>query len=350
MKIAILATGNEVVDGETLNTNAQKFAYDLSSNGLKVITHLSCRDVLEEMTAALTFLADHDIIITIGGLGPTCDDITRFAVAKHVNLPLIEHQKARDHLINFKKKEVNINIENRRQEALFPESAVLLDNENGTALGAWIKHNNKSIIMLPGPPRECMPMWKNQILPELMLNTKEQAWRRWLVFDTPESVLSVNLEAMLAGKNYDLGFRCSTPYVEVKLKADSTTEALINNYLHSQQLLGQQFASNVLKKQLLTTNISLSIKDNLTGGLLESWLMEPDLYKKVSFHEEREIHVNLSGLHDFWHKIEPMEHLTCFLQIGDYLQKYAPSSRSKNLPLYAKEWAAYAIIKYLDGN
>ncbi len=65
LKISILATGHEVVAGDILNSNTQKVAYDLSSHGLEVVTHFSCRDVLEEMLAALEFLANNDVIITM---------------------------------------------------------------------------------------------------------------------------------------------------------------------------------------------------------------------------------------------------------------------------------------------
>ncbi len=353
MKIAILSTGHEIVAGEVLNTNAKQIAYDLSSHGLEVVTHLSCRDIEDEMLAALDYLSVYDMIITIGGLGPTCDDITRFAVAKYLKLKLTEHPKAYEHLVEYQQKVSTLKIENRKQETLFPHDAILLDNPNGTAMGAWINHQKQVLVMLPGPPRECLPMWENYVLPVILEQYPSgQNWLRWLCFGIPEAALITDLDALLQNHPHELGYRAFLPYVEVKVKADephrSQIEGLLNTYFKDKQLLGNEIASHALKKFLLEKNVQLSIRDHLTGGFLEAALMEPRLYSKLSFHQEHPLHFNLSGLHDFWHQIEPMSHVACFFQIGEVLQKYEPSSRSQNLPKYAMEWAAFSLLKYLE--
>lgn len=351
MKIAILATGHEVVAGDILNTNTQKIAYDLSSNGLDVVTHFSCRDVLEEMLAALKFLANVDVIITIGGLGPTCDDITRFAVAKHLKLALFENPIAQKHLTKYQKKSTVLNIQNRKQETLFPQNALLLDNPFGTAMGAWIEAQHQTIIMLPGPPRECLPMWEQQVLPKLLAQVSaELPWMRWLVFGIPESALIDDLDALLKDIPHELGYRCSMPYVELKVQADepyrADIELILDKYCQDKQLFKNEKASDALKKYLKDNPVKFSIKDSLTGGLLETMLMSPDMYNKLSFREEYALHFNISGLHDYWHQIEPKSHVACFFQIGEHLDKYEPSLRSAFLPHYAMEWTCFCILKY----
>lgn len=353
LKIAILATGHEVVSGDILNTNTQKIAYDLSSNGLDIVTHVSCRDVLDEMCSALEFLATNDVIITIGGLGPTCDDITRFAVAKYLKLELLDNPIAHKHLIEFQKKSTALNIQNRKQETLFPQNALLLNNPFGTAMGAWIQMQYQTIILLPGPPRECLPMWEQQVLPKLLAKVSSGlTWMRWLVFGIPEAALIDDLDALLKDIPHELGYRCSLPYVEIKVQADDIYRAdiqlILDKYCMDKQLLKNEKASDTLKSYLKDKSLQFSIKDSLTGGLLESMLMTPDLYHKLSFREEYALHFNLSGLHDYWHQIEPKSHLACFFQIGEHLEKYEPHSRSAFLPHYAMEWACFCILKYFN--
>jgi nicotinamide-nucleotide amidase len=355
LQIAILATGHEVVAGEVLNTNTQKIAYDLSSQGLDISTHMACRDVLDEMLLALDSLSNHEIIITIGGLGPTCDDITRFAVAKHLKLDLVEHDKAQKHIHQYLKHHSFIPIENRKQECLFPADAKLLDNPNGTALGAWIEKNKKIIVMLPGPPRECLPMWEHFVLPELIKRMPaSMPWLRWLAFGSPEAALINDLDDLLKDKPHELGYRCSMPYVEVKVKTDDAyREGIIlelDQFFKDKQLLKNQIASLALKAYLHEKSINLSICDQLTGGLLEAQIMTPELFKRVSFHEKKPMHFSLSGLHDFWHQLPDMNHLGCFMQIKDTLLRYDPIIKSKHLPHYAMEWAAFVILQYLEKN
>jgi nicotinamide-nucleotide amidase len=353
LRIAILATGHEVVAGDILNTNTQKLAYDLSSHGLDIVTHMACRDVLDEMLIGLNLLSDYDVLLTIGGLGPTSDDITRFAVAQFLELDLIEHSKARKHIQQYLKHQNLIAIQHRNQETLFPKDAVLLDNPNGTAMGAWIEKNKKIIVMLPGPPRECLPMWEQYVLPELIKRSEiSLPWMRWLVFGIPEAALIDDLDHLLKNFPHELSYRCSMPYVEVKVKADMTYRADIakqlNLFFRDKILLENQVASLALKTYLETHTVEFSISDQLTGGQLEAAIMSPQIYQNVYFHEKRDLHIQLSGLHDYWHQIEPMQHLGCFMQIQDQLFRYEPLFSSQNLPCYAMEWAAFSILQYLQ--
>lgn len=353
MKIAIIATGHEVVAGDILNTNTQKIAYDLSSNGLNILTHVACRDDINEILDALFFLKSYDVIITIGGLGPTCDDMTRFAVAQHLGLELVEHSKAQAHLTEHLKKSTSMSIESRKQETLFPPKTILLDNPFGAALGAWIEEKKQIIVMLPGPPRECFPMWENHVLPKLLKKTTPMLpWMRWLVFGIPEAALIDDLDVLLQHIPHQLGYRCAMPYVEIKVWAEEVyrheVQLILDKYCQDKQLLKNEKASDALKTYLQNHSVKFSIKDNLTGGLLEALLMTPEVYTKISFREEYSLHFNLSGLHDYWHQIESKQHLACFFQIGEYLEKYEPLSRSYFLPHYALEWSCYVILKYLQ--
>ncbi len=154
----------------------------------------------------------------------------------------MENPIAQKHLTEYQKKSTVLNIQNRKQETLFPQNALLLDNPFGTAMGAWIEAHHQTIIMLPGPPRECLPMWEQEVLPKLLARvTAGLPWMRWLVFGIPEAALIDDLDALLKDIPHELGYRCSMPYVEIKVQADAPYRAdiqlILDKYCQDKQLL-----------------------------------------------------------------------------------------------------------------
>src|SRR3990167_6944088 len=136
MSIALLATGDELVIGDTLNTNSQQLAHTLNSEGLLLGFHLICSDQEEDIFEAIRFLSTHhSILIMTGGLGPTSDDRTRFALSKFMDTPLQEYELATEHIkARLEASKLSMNPGNH-QQALFPPNAVLLPNPLGTAMG-----------------------------------------------------------------------------------------------------------------------------------------------------------------------------------------------------------------------
>jgi len=108
-----------------------------------------------------------EMIITTGGLGPTNDDLTKEVAAKYFNKKLILHDEVINNIKEyFKKRNIDMNESNKKQ-ALFPEGCEIIPNDNGTAPGCIISENNKTIILMPGPPKEMMPMFEKYIVPYL---------------------------------------------------------------------------------------------------------------------------------------------------------------------------------------
>lgn len=153
MTVALLATGDEIIHGDTLNTNSHNLASALSSEGLPLGLQLACSDKEKELYDCLSFLAlTHDIILVTGGLGPTSDDRTRFALGRFLKTDLVEFPEAIQHIqtrLGLAEKELN---PGNRQQALFPANATILPNPHGTALGCYYSQGNKLFILLPGPP------------------------------------------------------------------------------------------------------------------------------------------------------------------------------------------------------
>ncbi|MES1255900.1 MAG: competence/damage-inducible protein A [Acidobacteriota bacterium] len=161
MKACIIAVGSEMLTPFRIDTNSLVVTERLNAIGCDVRLKLVVGDDIDELArafaAALEWAA---VIVVIGGLGPTDDDITRQAVARVLQLPLEEREAVLDHIRQrFARRGLTMQPINARQ-ALAPRGATILDNPNGTAPGLWLEQGKTAIVMLPGPPREMTPMFE----------------------------------------------------------------------------------------------------------------------------------------------------------------------------------------------
>lgn len=224
--IAFLATGDEIVVGDILNTNAQSMAKVLFDQQMHVTEHRIVRDDEDQIASAITeLLRTNDAVIITGGLGPTTDDKTRFALAQAIQKPLVFSDDTWQAILSrFKERYGNTdNVpESNRQQALFPKDALILKNPNGTAAGCYCRLNNKLIFMLPGPPRECIPMFSDYVFPALQQAQFGQQFyfKNWIITGVGEGYIAEKLEAALTGINCRTGYRASADRViEFKLFA-----------------------------------------------------------------------------------------------------------------------------------
>jgi len=159
MKACIIAVGSEMLTPFRVDTNSLIVTDRLNAIGydvrLKAIVGDDIGELAQVFASALTW---SDLIVAIGGLGPTDDDITRAAVARVLDVPLDVHEHVVDRIRDrFARRGMTMPEINRRQ-AMAPRGATLIDNPNGTAPGLWIERGSTAIVLLPGPPRELTPM------------------------------------------------------------------------------------------------------------------------------------------------------------------------------------------------
>lgn len=308
-RIALLATGDEIINGDILNTNTQEISRRLFDLGMHVGMHMTASDNISEIESAMRFLLNsHRGLIITGGLGPTSDDITRFALSNVIQKPLLFNEKVWDALCErVKKFGHKVVPESNRQQALFPEGAVIIPNDNGTAAGCYLTHENKMIFMLPGPPFECFPMIDQVMLPALTKAGFQETLfhKSWYLFGVSEAKIAEELEEIIKSFECTPGYRIFYPYLEFKIQskkekdfaaAIERIEKLIAPYLIGN---GKQTASELLRKKL--ENVSLKICDEATGGLLESTLTIPATFGKIYFtHEKNNADVMIKGLKEFW--------------------------------------------------
>jgi nicotinamide-nucleotide amidase len=361
MTIAILATGDEIVHGDTLNTNGHNIAHALSSEGLSLGFHLSCSDKEKDIINCLHFLAaHHDIIIIIGGLGPTTDDLTRFALAKFTNSTLVEHAEALDHIKNrLQHAKLSLNQGNL-QQCLFPESAKLLPNTNGTAMGCYYHWNNKTFILLPGPPRECLPMFNHYAFPILQETSHSQKQiLKWRVFGLPESELAQTLEEALKDVECQTGYRWESPYIEFKVRCKKEVVDQVKHIIdpivapHIISSIDKR-ASDTLREYLLNLNESVTIIDEATGGLLQAVLTKPKLHHLLNFNGLKKTgpYFHITGLEDYWQQkpITGTTQLTIHYSNGQQegTETHTIPYRTPSVLEHATEWLSFRLLHLIN--
>jgi len=360
MTIAFLATGDEIVQGDTLNTNSQAIAQVLNSERLLVGLHLSCGDNEQDMLESLEFLSQrHDIVILIGGLGPTSDDRTRFALGRFLNTPLVEFEDALTHIkTRLARANLSLNAGNR-QQALFPPRAILLPNPNGTAMGCYYRSQTKLFVMLPGPPRECLPMFNQSVLPILSQTQRtDKQLLKWRLFGVAESEIAEILDGSLANLDCETGYRLDTPYLEFKVRCRADLVEKIKQLIEPIVLphiiaSPEQRASESLGQRIGLMQEPIVIIDDITGGLLQTLLDNPHTHRWLTFHETgaSKLHFHLSGLDEYWaHQSSSTTAITI-----KYHNDIEHGSEMHLIPYfsplvvhYAAEWLSFRLLHLID--
>ncbi|MEU4213462.1 competence/damage-inducible protein A [Streptomyces sp. NPDC026206] len=155
---AVLTVGDELLSGEVADTNSAAAGAALRGGGFRVVEHRTVGDSLGVISAAVQSLLHADVLIVIGGLGPTSDDVTRFGLADALGRDLEHRAEAWDAVVERLTRFGLTVHESNRQQALFPRGTELLPNGNGTAWGALLETGATRVVMLPGPPKECRPV------------------------------------------------------------------------------------------------------------------------------------------------------------------------------------------------
>lgn len=168
MKAELISVGTELLLGDIVNTNAQYLARRLAEMGIFVYYQTVVGDNPERLFNAYDIAFKRaDLVITTGGLGPTKDDLTKEIGAKYFNKTMTVDAESLNKIEDFFHRTNRIMTENNRKQALFPEGSSILPNPNGTAPGCIINENGRILVMLPGPPREMVPMFEASVVPYL---------------------------------------------------------------------------------------------------------------------------------------------------------------------------------------
>ena len=199
MNAEIIGIGSELLLGQIANTDAQYLSRQLSFLGIDVYWHTVVGDNRDRILETLHIASERsDIIITTGGLGPTMDDLSKETVAEFLGMVLAMHQPSLERIRNYFHSTGRTMTENNSKQAMFPEDAIILQNDNGTAPGAIMEKDGKSYIVLPGPPFELQPMFDRYVVPYLKRKSNQGIYSRVVrIFGIGESAVEEMVKDLL---------------------------------------------------------------------------------------------------------------------------------------------------------
>lgn len=281
----LIAVGTELLLGSIANTDAQVLAQGLSELGINVFYHTVVGDNPERLRAAVNLAKSRaDIIITTGGLGPTCDDLTKNVLAESFGKRLVYDEESAKRIESyFQRLHTKIPMtQNNYRQAMLPEGCTVFSNDWGTAPGCAFEADGVHVIMLPGPPKECASMFRYRAIPYLKQFSDGEILSRSLrIFGLGESYI----EDQLRDRMNELTNPTLAPYakegeVELRITAKAPTlkeaqrliapveeeiRALLGEYVYGADVASLE---EVVFQLLKDKDLTLGSAESCTGGLI----------------------------------------------------------------------------------
>ena len=295
MNIQIINTGNELLIGTTLNTHGAWLGQELLKIGLRVQRQITVPDgdaIRHELASGL---ANNDILIITGGLGPTSDDITREETAKALGIDLIEDECALRNIEDFFKSRGKVMAECNKKQALNPCGADVLPNHKGTAPGVYVPprlgNSSCAVFLLPGPPFELKPMFLEEVLPRLnslKLDDSEVSKMQVLSFiGVGESDFHTEIDQQLQQiEGLEFGYCARPSDIDLRLIGSEAMiaeakEIALNAFGKNCYTQSGESIEQVLVHQLTQHNLQITTAESCTGGFIASRITDVSGASKV---------------------------------------------------------------------
>jgi nicotinamide-nucleotide amidase len=283
MKAAIITIGDELLIGQTVDTNSAWIGAELSKSGFDVCRITSVHDRREDIIYALNEAAGKsDVVLITGGLGPTSDDITKRTLCEFFNTGLVTNHEVLQMIEGMMSKRNFPMNENNRRQADVPESCRVLKNATGTAPGMWFEKEGTIFISMPGVPYEMKYIMTEHVLPELNKHFISQTiiHRNIMTYGTFEARLAEMFTDFESGlpENIKLAYLPASGVIKLRLTVTgSEYEALLNLINGQVKLLykiipdfiygeNEDSLAMVIGKLLKAKNKTVSTAESCTGG------------------------------------------------------------------------------------
>lgn len=281
----IIAVGTELLLGNIINTNAQFLSEELSNLGINVYYQTVVGDNEDRLKKAIQAALNRaDLLILTGGLGPTDDDLTKETVACLLDLNMYLHEESKSLIEKYLNKKIS---ESNLKQAYVPEGSIVLKNDNGTAPGIIIEKNEKTVVLLPGPPKEMAPMFSEKVKPYLEKKSPFVMHSVILrLFGIGESSVGDEIKDLMQNDNPTVApyAKDNETILRITARASSKEEADKMNAEMIKKIderLGEFIYSHndtplhvVCARKLIEKNVSISFAESCTAGLLTSTLAE----------------------------------------------------------------------------
>lgn len=289
MTAEILCVGTELLLGDIVNTNAAYIARELARMGIDLYHQTVVGDNPERLKRALREAFDRaDLVITTGGLGPTFDDVTKETVAEYFGAKMVLNQEAMDRIAEYyAQRDIEL-TSNTKKQAEVPEGCTVFQNNQGTAPGLAMEGKGKLVIMLPGPPREMIPMFTDSAMPYLNRYSGKTIVSSTIhFFGIGESLLESRMhEYMLAHTNPSVAPYAKDGEVQVRVTASAATEEEANAMIkpvveeicrdYGKYLYGVDIGTmqKALVKELREKHLTIAVAEGCSGGNVVKRLTE----------------------------------------------------------------------------
>jgi len=283
MKAEIIAVGSELILGSTLNTNSQYLTKRLSEIGIDVLYHTTLKDNREQLKEVIDIgLKRADLLIFTGGLGPTGDDFTKEVVSEALGLELVLDNSIEDDIRSYFNKTNKVMTPNNIKQAYIPEGSKPIKNDLGTAPGIFIEKDGKTVVLLPGPPREMKHMFDKYVMPLI-----KQDYIIKVVTLKTIGIGESNLETIIKdiieeNDNPTVATYAGDGLVDIKIVARGDNESEVMKLLEEtvakiKDRIGESIYSyndegieEVVFKILKEKNYKIAFAESCTGGLVSS--------------------------------------------------------------------------------
>ncbi|HDT5744531.1 nicotinamide mononucleotide deamidase-related protein YfaY [Klebsiella quasipneumoniae] len=280
LNVEMLSTGDEVLHGQIVDTNAAWLADFFFNQGLPLTRRHTVGDDLDALVAILRERSEQaDVLIVNGGLGPTSDDLSALAAATAKGEGLILHPEWLDTMTRFFAERGRPMAESNRKQAEIPASAEMINNPVGTACGFAIQLNRCLMFFTPGVPSEFKVMVEQEILPRLRQRftlPEPPVCLRLTTFGRSESELAQNLNPLTLPPGVVMGYRSSMPIIELKLTGPAEQrDAMLALWPEVRKVAGDSLIFEgteglpaQIARSLQERQLSLTLSEQFTGGLL----------------------------------------------------------------------------------
>lgn len=272
-----ISVGNELLIGDTVNTNASWIGQQLTELGIRTVKVTSVPDELESILAALAeSMRDADLTIMTGGLGPTHDDLTKDALLRYFEVGFIRHEPtfARNHRM-FAQRGIPFTVSNEAQ-ADVPSNCTVLENLQGTAPGMWFEHHGRILVVLPGVPREMKRLIRDEVRPRLqaMVGASAITTRYIQISGIGESALSdlvIGDVGGWLGRDLELAYLPHSHGITLRLTSHAgDTEALAGLLAHIRRCAAPYIHAETPETELEQSLVELAIAKGLRLATAES--------------------------------------------------------------------------------
>jgi nicotinamide-nucleotide amidase len=280
----VLSVGTELLLGEITDTNAQEISARLKEAGIDVYRRVTVGDNLARLTASFSeALGRADVVIATGGLGPTDDDVTAEALAAAMGRKLVFDETAWEWTLSWFERRGRTPTESDRKQAMIVEGGVALRNHNGTAPGQAIIAGGKVAAILPGPPREMIPMLEEEVLPLITSHfphLQPLYCRDLKLVGIGESKVGETVRDLMQCSNPTLAPYAGSGEVRLRIAAKSQSpkeamamldrvEAEVRSRLHDYVYgTGNATLESACGEILAKKGLTLAIAESVTGGLI----------------------------------------------------------------------------------